>query len=76
MRRRQKNAAIRRLEAAEQRLGAVDMNLHRAVAQRRRGELIGGSEGQALIAASETWMRAEGIRSPERLAYVFAPWAS
>ncbi|HEU4888347.1 MAG TPA: hypothetical protein VFV49_10700, partial [Thermoanaerobaculia bacterium] len=76
VRRRRKDAAIRRLEAAEDLFGAVDMNLHRAVAQRRRGELIGGSEGQALISASEAWMDAEGIRNPERLAYLYAPWAS
>jgi hypothetical protein len=76
VRRGKKDAALRRLESAEQRLGAVDMNLYRAAAQRRRGELTGGSEGEALIAASEAWMRAEGIHDPERLAYVFAPWTS
>lgn len=76
MRRGQKNAAVRRLEVAEQRFGALDMNLHRAVAQRRLGELAGGSEGEARIAASEAWMRSEGIRNPERLAYAYAPWTA
>src|SRR6185436_67951 len=33
-----RDAAIRRLETAEQRFVALDMNLHRAVAQRRLGE--------------------------------------
>ena len=70
----QTSAALRRLETTEQRLSALDMHLHRAVAQRRRGELTAGSEGETLIAASEAWMRSEGIRNPERLAYVYAPW--
>jgi hypothetical protein len=51
------------------------MNLHRAVAQRRLGELIGGDEGASRIAASESWMHSEGIRDPQKVAYVFAPWA-
>ena len=76
VRRGQKDAARRRLELAEQRLGDLDMHLHRAVARRRLGELIGGSEGASRIAASEAWMLSEGIRNPERLAYVFAPWAT
>ncbi len=74
LRREHKDSALRRLESAEQRFTSLEMNLHRAVAQRRLGELTGGDEGQQLIGASETWMRAEGIRNPERLAYVYAPW--
>jgi hypothetical protein len=75
MRSGRKDAALRRLEAAEQRFAALEMNLHRASAQRRRGELLGGTEGEAMIAASEAWMRAEGIRHPDRTAYVYVPWS-
>ena len=74
VRRGDPSAAMQRLRAAEERFGALEMSLHRAVAQRRLGELAGGSEGESLIAASESWMRSEGIRNPERLAYVYAPW--
>jgi eukaryotic-like serine/threonine-protein kinase len=76
MRRGNKDAALRRLRSADQRLGAVDMRFHRFVAQWRLGELIGGDEGRDLIAASEAFMRAEGVREPDRLAYVYAPWTA
>ena len=74
VRRGQKDAALRRLENAEQQFTDLEMNLHRAIAQRRLGELTAGDQGQRLIASSEAWMHSEGIRNPERLSYVYAPW--
>lgn len=44
-----------------------------AVARRRRGELIGGEEGAALVAEADTWMTGEAIVNPERMTEVFAP---
>jgi hypothetical protein len=44
-----------------------------AIARRRKGELLGGDEGRALIAAADAWMAGEGIVNPERLAAAFVP---
>lgn len=44
-----------------------------AAAQRRRGELLGGAEGEALVRAADEWFVAEGVRSPERLTQMLAP---
>jgi hypothetical protein len=65
------------LEAAEVGFAAAEMALHAAAAQRRRGELIGGDVGRALLASSDAWMAEQGIRSPERMTGMLAPgrWA-
>ena len=44
-----------------------------AVARRRKGGLLGGGEGRALMAEADEWMRSEGIVSPARLAEAYAP---
>lgn len=49
------------------------MPFHVAIANRRRGELIGGDEGSALIAAADTALRAEAVKSPERIVALYAP---
>ena len=46
-------AALGFLARAESGLRAADMALHAAAARRRRGELIGGDAGRALVAESE-----------------------
>jgi hypothetical protein len=66
--------ALRCLEGAQRSADAHRMQMIAAVARRRRGDLIGGSEGFALVAASEAWMRAEGITDPPAMAIMFAPW--
>jgi serine/threonine protein kinase len=58
--------AIPRLEAAE-------MHLHAAVARRRRGELEGGSSGEALAAAADGWMAEQKIKDPRRFCTLLAP---
>jgi hypothetical protein len=40
---------------------------------RRRGELLGGEEGRALVVASEAALRAEGVVRPDRIADMLAP---
>jgi serine/threonine protein kinase len=52
---------------------AVDMALYAAAARRRRGELVGGDEGRALIEAADALMQRELIRKPERMVAVLAP---
>ena len=44
-----------------------------ALARRKKGELLGGDEGRALIAEADAWMAGEGIVDPARLAATFVP---
>jgi tetratricopeptide (TPR) repeat protein len=73
--RAEKEDAVRLLESAEAGLAAADMALHAAVARRRRGELLAGDEGAALVVAADTWMNGQGIRNPARMAAMLAPGA-
>ncbi|PTL78107.1 serine/threonine-protein kinase PknK [Vitiosangium sp. GDMCC 1.1324] len=58
--------AVRALDAAISLFNEAEMALHVACARRRKGELLGGSEGQALVASSDEAMRARGVRDPLR----------
>ena len=58
---------------AEEELRAVDMLLYAAAARRRRGEWLGGSEGEALRGEADAWMTGQGIVRPDRMAAVVAP---
>ncbi len=49
------------------------MDLMAAAARRRLGVLIGGDEGDALIARADEWMRAETIKHPERMTHAICP---
>jgi serine/threonine protein kinase len=46
----------------------IDMAAYAWSARRHAGQLIGGPEGQALIAAADTWFESQSIRDPERFA--------
>jgi hypothetical protein len=61
------------LDAAAWGFDAADMALHAACARRRKGQLIGGAEGWALIEAADTTLRGQGIRNPARWAALYAP---
>ncbi len=55
---------------------ADELDAHKArlwcwSARRRRGELLGGEEGAALVKAADDAMQAEGIVSPEKMARMF-----
>jgi hypothetical protein len=52
------------------------MKLHAMAMRRRRGELLGGDEGRALIAAADEWMTSQGIRNPVRMAAMIVPGIS
>ena len=49
------------------------MLLCAAFALRRRGALLGGAEGAALVREADERMAREGVRNPARLTAVFAP---
>src|SRR5262249_43949375 len=65
-------ACARYGEAALQ-LDAAEMSLYAACARRRQGQVVGASQGEALIAQAETWMRAQGIQDPARMSALMAP---
>jgi hypothetical protein len=67
------DAATTLLTTAEQSLQALDMALHAASARRHRGHLIGGEEGRRLILDADTWMTAQRIRNPARMAALLSP---
>jgi ATP/maltotriose-dependent transcriptional regulator MalT len=47
-----------------------------AAARRRLGELLGGDEGRALVAAGARWMHEAGIKNPERMTQLVSPRGS
>jgi hypothetical protein len=49
------------------------MALYAAAARRRRGELIGGDEGQVLVEEIEAWMKEQRIKNPSRMTAMLAP---
>lgn len=67
------NAALRAFDAAIAGFGASGLALHAACALRRKGELLGGDHGRALVARADAAMHAEEITDPARWAAIFAP---
>jgi tetratricopeptide (TPR) repeat protein len=67
--------ATARLEAAETAFHSIDMHLHAAVARRRRGELLGGTDGERLVQQADGWMTLQVIRNPAGMAAMLAPGA-
>ncbi len=65
--------AARLLSSAEAEFDSTDMRLYAAVARRRRGGLIQGDEGTALVKTADLWMADQGIQSPESFAAMVAP---
>jgi hypothetical protein len=52
---------------------AADMSLLAMVARRQRGRLMGGDSGRKMVANADAWMGDRSIRSPERMADLYAP---
>jgi len=70
------SAALASLQRAEDGFRKADMSLHVAAAQRRRGELIGGSEGERLVSEADAWMTSQSVRNPARFTRMLAPGIS
>jgi len=66
-------AAAAALESAAAALDACEMALYAAAARRRLGELRGGDDGRALVAAADAWLSAQRIGAPARLAAAAVP---
>lgn len=64
--------ALAHLDAAIAVFKTHDMALWEVVATRRKGELLGGDEGHALISNADGWMKGQSIANPERITTAFA----
>jgi hypothetical protein len=66
------------LEQSEAEAHAAHMSHYVATCQYRRGTLLGGSEGQALIAEALVWAEAQRVVDPPRIFDMLAPgkWVS
>jgi hypothetical protein len=65
--------AVRLAAEAEARLAASDLSHLAAACRRRRGELVGGSEGRALVEEADARLAARQVVNPARMAGLLAP---
>jgi hypothetical protein len=65
--------AIVGFREAQTMLEEHDMHLYASVAMRRRGELLGGDEGEDLITAADRRISEMGVANPERMAEMVSP---
>ena len=61
------------LDRAVRGFHTADMALFDAAARRRLGEILGGEEGATMSRKATSWMRAQGVASPERITELLAP---
>jgi serine/threonine protein kinase len=66
------DAASALYEKAEAGLIANDLQLYARAARRRRGELLGGTDGHELVASATSWMHARGIQNPPAMTRMLA----
>jgi serine/threonine protein kinase len=67
--------AAARFGRAAELAAAADMAHIAAAARARRGELVGGTEGSALVAEARQQLAADGVRDPDRVLALLAPGA-
>lgn len=67
------DSAVRALTRAAELADKAEVLPWAAAARWRKGMLIGGDEGRALVAEADAWMADEGVQEPGRLVEVFAP---
>jgi len=65
--------ALKLLDNAAEAFKAIDMFSYAAAMRRRRGELLGGDEGRALVQEANNWMASQGIQNPTRMTAMYAP---
>lgn len=68
-----RDEALRLLGDAEAVAAGQGMALMAAVIRRRRGEVLGGASGGAVVDAADDELRARGIRAPERMKAMLSP---
>ncbi len=62
-----------RLREAEAAFERADMIMHANLVRRRRGQLIGGDTGRALIEATDRWASDEGVTAIEVMTRILVP---
>ena len=67
--------AAAQLADAEPRLAASDLSHFATACRRRRGELAGGPEGQAMVEDADRWFIDQQVVNPARMAGLLAPGA-
>jgi hypothetical protein len=67
------DGAVTLLATAEESLTSIGMILHAMAARRRRGLLLGGGDGTALVGSADAWMRGEAIQRPDLITNVLVP---
>ena len=70
------DGAIAELRRGLAALEAVELGLYAVGARRRLGQLVGGDEGSALVAAADAELARQGVAQPARLAAMIAPGVS
>ncbi|MCC7540849.1 MAG: AAA family ATPase [Deltaproteobacteria bacterium] len=68
------DGALRWIDRASSGFAADDAAVFGAVARWRRGELVGGAEGHALVSSAHAMLDAEGVKAPRRWVGMLAPW--
>jgi hypothetical protein len=68
-----RDEALARLVEAERGFEAASMPLQAAVVKKCRGRLLAGSEGEALRATSDEWMKRRGIADADKMIRMYAP---
>jgi len=71
--RKDHTGAATRLADAIALFDGCGLALYAAAARHRRGQLVGGSEGRALVAAAEEAVAAQRVRAPARMIDMLAP---
>lgn len=61
------------IREAEAGLASCDMSLHAACVRFRRGQWLGGAEGEELVRTAREWMASQRIGNPERMAAMMVP---
>jgi serine/threonine protein kinase len=51
----------------------LEAHLHAAATRRCLGCMVGGEDGAALSAKADAWMKAEGVKNPDRMTAAYAP---
>ena len=69
----QRDLSVNLLHDLITRCDHVALDLFAASARRQLGRLIGGGEGRSLIKQSETWMKEQSIRRPDKMANAMIP---
>jgi hypothetical protein len=71
--RRDMSTALEHISFAVDRFKECRSEFWHAVSLRRKGQMLGGEEGQTLMREADNWMAEEGIKNPARVTSAFIP---